>query len=218
MSTPSSPQPEPDLASSEAHTSSSGSSVRPCLFDGQCPDQCPDFELNPESPKRCGACGHLAAHHKPSATSLPHSIPSALSSSVSRPRVGERWRESISIARNRRLVSAPVTSPSTAPSGSIPGTTIATASKEVRSGFRPTTTSSMFPTGPASESTASSKGKGKAKASTTGLMSRARTRREAPAVLQGIYFVPRASELLEPVRVLSHQAFNEPGLIFSTAG
>ncbi|KAF8596053.1 hypothetical protein BDV93DRAFT_514445 [Ceratobasidium sp. AG-I] len=143
--------------------------LRPCYYDGQCPDQCPDLELDANSTRRCASCNHLASLHKPpistSCSSTPAaSIPVSHSSSAPRlpqaPPFGERWRTTLSSTRNR-LVSEPVT----------------TVSKSV----------------------ALSKPKAKGKGKLDGPKTRIRNTSATLLPIQGIYFVPEAFQFLTKV-------------------
>ncbi|KAF8595194.1 hypothetical protein BDV93DRAFT_564638 [Ceratobasidium sp. AG-I] len=153
-----------------------------CYYDGQCPDQCPELELDANSTRRCASCNHLASLHKPpistSCSSTPAaSIPVSHSSSAPRlpqaPPFGERWRTTLSSTRNR-LVSEPVTT--------------AVARAEVNAGYRPTLTRS--------KSVALSKPKAKGKGKLDGPKTRIRNTSATLLPIQGIYFVPEAFQFL----------------------
>lgn len=157
--------------------------LRPCFYNGQCPDQCPDLELEESSSRRCASCNHLASLHR-SAIIAPTSNPApAVLQTPSAPRLpqappfGERWCSTLSSTRNR-LVSEPVTS--------------SAARAEVNAGYRPTTSRSKS-MGP--------KAKGKGKEKVDAPKSRIRITSASLVPIQGIYFVPQASQHLIKVTI-----------------
>ncbi|KAG8707470.1 hypothetical protein FRC09_001808 [Ceratobasidium sp. 395] len=89
------------MADTTHNTPTSSSPNRPCKFEGLCPERCPNFVPDPDTPRRCLDCAHLASLHIASDQPAPGSFKG-------------RWFSSLQSTRGRRLVSAPQPSISSA--------------------------------------------------------------------------------------------------------
>jgi hypothetical protein len=176
--------------------------LRPCVFQGQCVDECLDFIADLADTMRCYACHHLACHHKISdslSISASDSTPtfSSLSANQTPAPISDRWLSTVQLARSRRLVSEPVVGSSSSPR--IPTTL---AQQEVRSGFR-SASSRLHSTplaqvnAPGSTSTSGTRGRRRGKRNVS-------TRTKAPAdgfvEIHSLIVVPLAYDFIVEVR------------------